>query len=144
MGTHPLRPQYFEPYLTNQNFTFYFFSPSPGGSKKVWHIPTGQYIREEIYFVETGHVLLKAVPWRLADLRPLPQNYSYRVWLVLKILSRSLCSIKSYSTFSWGQSDRQTREHTDIHIQMNKFFGLSDNFHFISFGFLTPFEKDNI
>ncbi len=46
------------------------FNPSPEVSKKVCHDPTGQKLREEIEFEETGHFLPMAVPGRPRYLRP--------------------------------------------------------------------------
>jgi hypothetical protein len=42
------------------------------------------------------------------------------VGLVLKISSRSVYSIKRYSTFSYGQTYRQTDACLPIHIQMSE------------------------
>ncbi len=61
---------------------------------------------------------------KVADLRLSSKIYLYRVGLVLKISSRSVYSIKSYSTF-YQMTDRQTVALTDcltdtylsIHIQ---------------------------
>ncbi len=55
----------------------------------------------------TGHFQPKVIPWCLADLRPMLKNYLYGVGLVLKISSRPVNSIITY-TFSQGQTDRQT------------------------------------
>ncbi len=46
-----------------------------------------------------------------------PSNNLYRVELVLKILSRSFHSIKSYLTCSQGQTDRHTPSHPYTHRQ---------------------------
>jgi hypothetical protein len=62
-------------------------------------MPVGQKkLREEIDFLETGHFRPMAVTFGPAD-QILPKNYLQGVGVVLKILSRSFHSIKSYSTF---------------------------------------------
>jgi hypothetical protein len=81
-------------------------------SPKVCHITVLHQLRDEINFLETDHFRLRAVQWRLTDLRPLPKNYLYRVGFVLNILSRSFYSILSHSTFSSGQTDRNTHTET--------------------------------
>ncbi len=101
--------------------------------------PVGQKSREVIDFLETGHFWPRAIPLRPADLTPPPKNFLYRVGLVLKISSRSFHPIKSYSTFSKGQTDRQAGRQTDrqtdtrppIQIGMGKY----------SYAFLIPFTS---
>jgi hypothetical protein len=81
-------------------------------------------LREEIDFLETGCFRPKAIPWRLANLKPWQKNYLYGVGLILKIPSRSLLSIKSYSRFQHGET--QIQKHicmpSHIHIQLGKIF----------------------
>jgi hypothetical protein len=92
------------------------FSPGPKDSKKVCHTLGRQKLREEIYFLETCYFWPSAVSLRPADLKPLPKNYLHGVGKVLKILSRSFHSIKSYSTFYEGRTDRQIDTCPPIHI----------------------------
>jgi hypothetical protein len=68
-------------------------------SKKVCHTPVGQKLREEIDFLETGCFRPNAVTFGPADLIHPPKNYFGGFGLVLKISSKSIHSIKSYSTF---------------------------------------------
>jgi len=46
------------------------FNPGPEVSKRVWHDPTEQKLKEEIDFEETGHFWPMAVPGRPTYLRP--------------------------------------------------------------------------
>ena len=127
------------------------FSLGPKVSKKVCHTPVGQKLREEIDFLETGHFQPRAVRLRLADLTPPPKNYLYRIRMDLKILSISLYSIKSYSTFSEGLTDRHTHRQThrqthkppSIYRWANFFMPVLDTFHFTTFASLTALVKDN-
>ena len=104
------------------------FSPGPKVSKKVCHTPVGQKLREEIDFLETGRFRPRAVTFGPADLILPPKNYLREVGLVLKFSSRSFHSIKSYSTFSQGQ----TGTHPPIHI-----YALFDPFNFTMIASIT-------
>jgi hypothetical protein len=83
----------------------------------------------------------RAIPWRLADQRPLLKNYLCRVGLVLKISARSLHSVKNYSTFLYTQTHRQTDLQSIYRwLKMLCHFG---TFHFTIFGSITPSIKNN-
>jgi hypothetical protein len=73
--------------------------------------------REEIAFLEAGHIWARAVPRRLADLkRPVPQNYVYGVGLVLQILIKILSFHHELFRFLiW--TDRQTLQQSLIFFQ---------------------------
>ncbi len=57
--------------------------------KKLHHTRVGQKFRKEIYFLETDHFWPRAIPQRVADLRPRPKNYMYGVGMFLKIMIHS-------------------------------------------------------
>jgi hypothetical protein len=66
---------------------------------------------KEIDFIETGHFWPGVVPWRLADLRPLSQNYLHEFEKVSENFSKILLfQQKLFSLLL--RSDRLTDAHT--------------------------------
>jgi hypothetical protein len=63
---------------------------------------------EEIDFLKTGRFQLRAVPLKLDDPRPPPQNYLYKVGVVLKISSKL-----HQKLFNFFLEDRHTCRQTD-------------------------------
>jgi hypothetical protein len=63
----------------------------------------------------------------------MPQNYLFGVRPVLKNPSRSSQSIKSYSTFSSGQTDAQTQALPSIFGQVKFLMPLFETSHFTTF-----------
>jgi hypothetical protein len=114
-GTHLFRHRYFGPYPKIQNSFPRLLRPGHEVSKKVRQTPSGQKLREEFDFLETGCFWPTAIPLRLADLRTSVKNYLYRVGLVLKISSWSFHFIKVIK-------DRQTNTCPPINIPTGKFF----------------------
>jgi hypothetical protein len=117
-------------------------SPQPPSSNNY-----GQKLSEEINFLETGCFQPRAVPLRPADLTPLHKNYLYGVGMVLKVVSRSFHSNKSYSTFSEEQTDRQANRQTDRHTPSHPYrdgqiFHMPFLIPFTSL-YSLPFVKDN-
>jgi hypothetical protein len=98
--------------------------------------PVGQNIREETDFLENRLLLPRAVPWRLADLRPLPKNYLFGVGLVLEISSSSFHSIKVIQLFLITDTQTDTHTLSSIDKQAN-FLCLFDTYH------CKMFMKDN-
>jgi hypothetical protein len=93
--------------------------------------------------------VIRAIPWRLPDLRPLPKNY-FQSWTgPEKFLPDPFIKTRVIELVKLDrQTDRQTDTHTHrcspSHPYMDglNFYALFDAFHFTSFILLTPSTKD--
>jgi hypothetical protein len=80
--------------------------------KKLHHTRVGQKSRKEIYFLETDRFWPRAIPQRVADLRPRPKNYMYGVGMFLKIMIHSFH--QKLFNFFLCTADTQTDTHPPI------------------------------